>query len=193
METTTAQREFVECLDVIQAAIARACRKIRNADRREETQAEALAHAWRRWLSLSVSSHEPRALAAHIGHWAAKSALAGERFAGRNREACPLDERAQCYGRTVVIRFDRPLPWGERVYAEDLRDTRNFSPADLAAFRIDWLAFVQTLSPKQRFLSEALASGRSQTEVADTCGVDRSAITNQKKRLLAAWEAFQGR
>ena len=66
------------------------------------------------------------------------------------------------------------------------------TPADLAAFRIDFPDWLGTLSGRDRRIVEDLAFGERTGDVAVKYGVSPSRISQMRRQLQEGWEAFIG-
>jgi hypothetical protein len=62
----------------------------------------------------------------------------------------------------------------------------------LAASRIDYPAFLATLSRRDRRIAEMLATGEATTRVAELFGLSLGRVSQLRRELKAAWEAFHG-
>lgn len=77
-------------------------------------------------------------------------------------------------------------------WREMLLEDRTASPADLAASRIDFAAFMTSLSQRKRRIAELLATGESTNRVAKLLGLTAGRISQIRRELEAAWESFHG-
>ena len=73
-----------------------------------------------------------------------------------------------------------------------LVEDRQATPADIAAARIDVSAWLESLPPRSRRLAERLALGESTSDAARQLGVSRSRVSQLRRELHRAWQAFQG-
>ena len=67
---------------------------------------------------------------------------------------------------------------------------KNATPADLAASRIDFPAFLATLSRRDRRLAEKLATGESTSRAARLFGISAGRVSQLRQELKRAWERF---
>ncbi len=75
-------------------------------------------------------------------------------------------------------------------WSEILVEDGTITPADLAASRIDYPAFLATLDPRRRQIAEMLASGESTFDVAQTFSVSPARISQLRNEFRAAWDRF---
>ena len=69
---------------------------------------------------------------------------------------------------------------------------RTCTPADLAASRIDFPAWLCTLSRRDRKVAQFLAFGNRTGDAARRFGVYESRISQLRKELAASWHRFVG-
>ena len=77
--------------------------------------------------------------------------------------------------------------WRE-IVVEDKRAT----PADIAATRIDFAAWLETLSKRQRKIAETLAMGETTSRTARIFRISAGRVSQIRRQLFDRWQAFQG-
>ncbi len=77
-------------------------------------------------------------------------------------------------------------------WSEMLVEDRSVSPADLAASRIDYPAFLATLNPRRREIAEVLATGESTQRTAERFGVSPTRICQFRQEFRTSWNQFVG-
>ena len=65
-------------------------------------------------------------------------------------------------------------------------------PADEAAFRVDFAAWLGGLPEKKRRVAELLAEGHEGVVVARLVGIAQSRVSQLRHELEASWGALQG-
>jgi DNA-binding NarL/FixJ family response regulator len=71
-------------------------------------------------------------------------------------------------------------------------ESRKVSPADLAAFRLDFAEFMRTLTDRQRGVALRLAAGFTTADVAAVYGISAPAISQHRRAREEKWIEFQG-
>jgi hypothetical protein len=96
-----------------------------------------------------------------------------------------------CQRRTKVI-IERPdccdgrsSKWQE-ILVEDQRAT----PADIAAIRIDFEAWLSSLNPRERRVAETLATGESTARAAKMFDVTAGRVSQLRTKFRESWNAF---
>ena len=77
-------------------------------------------------------------------------------------------------------------------WREWLAEDNKVTPADEAAFRVDFANWLAVLPERKRVVAELLAEGHEGVVVARTVGIAPSRVTQLRSELAASWRAFQG-
>jgi hypothetical protein len=80
----------------------------------------------------------------------------------------------------------------EECWKEILIPDRTCTPADLAASRIDFPAWLQTLKPRNRKIALKLAAGETTGRVSRQHRISPGRISQLRRELHAAWLRFHG-
>jgi len=100
-------------------------------------------------------------------------------------EHCQLAKRVRL---DRLDRFDRDTGEWREVLVED----RHAGPAETAAARIDVRDWFQRMSPRDRRIAGALASGGCTGEVARKFHLSAGRISQKRREFLESWREFQG-
>jgi hypothetical protein len=191
---TRAHRQFQEALDRMNRSFRFAFRRRRPQDRAEAI-AEASACAWKAWYGLIRRGKDPLAVGVSgIAGYAIKHTLNGRRIGHRGGGRGAMDvyhPRAQRAGGFRLLSATAPDRPGDGWTDWLLADGRR-SPADEAAFRIDFRAWLDRLPPRKRLLAQLLARGHGTGAVARSLGVTPAAVSQARSWLAADWRRFQG-
>jgi DNA-binding NarL/FixJ family response regulator len=80
----------------------------------------------------------------------------------------------------------------EDCWQEILVADQNATPADLAASRIDFPAWLDTLTARDRKVATKLAAGEKTSAVAKTFNISAGRISQLRRELEVAWRRFHG-
>ena len=80
----------------------------------------------------------------------------------------------------------------EGVWKEILIEDKTVGPAELAASRIDFPAWLRTLKPRDRRIALKLAAGETTSRTAEMFKVSAGRISQVRRELQKAWETFTG-
>jgi hypothetical protein len=84
------------------------------------------------------------------------------------------------------------LDEAEQTWKEVLLEDRRATPADLAASRIDFAAWLAMMSPLRRQIAEFLSLGESTRAAARRFALSPGRISQLRREFHASWSAFQG-
>ena len=175
-----------------------------DAEAREEAVAEAVAAAFEAHVALKARGRNPAAFPARLATYSVLRVQDGRHVGGRRSSRDVLSRKAQRRGFRV-----EPLPASTRasfdnLYAEVhgqqkqdaleecLRDNTQTSVPNQVAFRLDFPAFLQTLTERDRQMALALAEGHLAKHVAGQFGLTAGRVTQLRQRWQRQWLVFQG-
>jgi len=196
---TTAHAQFESALPAITNAVRYAFRRRRPQDRAEAV-AEAQAAAWSAWAGLLKKGKDPVTVGVHgIANNAVRYVRNGRRLGHRGGGRGSMDvyhfkAQSACGFRVVGLDGDaasEPGP-GSDAWREWLACDNRVGPAEEAAFRIDFAAWLDSLPTRRRQVAELLAEGHGTGEVARMLGVTPGAVSQARALLAANWRRFQG-
>jgi hypothetical protein len=99
----------------------------------------------------------------------------------------PVCRRRHAFALERLDRFDQQTcTWHEVVVAD-----RRFTPADAAATKLDFAAWLSSLTVRNRLLAEKLATGETTSDAARLFGVSRGRVSQLRRELYDAWRVFQ--
>jgi DNA-directed RNA polymerase specialized sigma24 family protein len=194
--TADAHRAFDAALPRIDAAIRYHFRR-RPRLLREEAIAEARAYTWAAWHGLLRRGMDPVAVGAVAIAANACRAVTKGRSVGTSR---PVGRGAMdVYHPRVrlatglrVVAFEELAGAPAGAWRDWLAGGRRYGPAEEAAFRIDFAAWLDSLPPRKRRVAELLAEGLRTGEVARRLGVTPGAVSQTRGWLAGAWGRYQG-
>ena len=85
-----------------------------------------------------------------------------------------------------LLQYDTGVGQWQELLVEDQRAT----PADVAITRIDFQAWLSSLSPRMRKLAETLATGETTSAVAELFRVSAGRISQVRRQLMETWDQF---
>ena len=168
-----AQTTFVQMLPEIRRFCWRVFEGRRGA---AENVAEAIALAWEGFLPCHAAGKP--VTAKNLAWYACKRVRSGRRLASPP-------------GRSVTGTHARQ----RGIVQVDLDDyfDRRATPAEMAAFRIDVPAFLESLSSALRRTAEALIEAGQDTrgvDIARELGISPGRLSQRRRELLELWHAF---
>jgi hypothetical protein len=159
---------------------------------RQERVDDALAHAFVLFAHLvrrkRIGLAHPTALARYAIHRVRSGRPIGSRMNRRD----VLSPRAQRQCGFRVISADTGC-WSRHAQSTQLlAESRQTTPAELAAIRIDFASWLDQLSDRQRRIALCLALGEPTGTVAQQFHVSCARISQIRLELATLWRQFQG-
>lgn len=186
------QRGFEEAIPTIEKKAKMYFRGM-DPDKREEMVADTLALGWKYYLRLHQTGKNPDDFISPLGTFTAKQVAIGRRLTGQLPAKDVSPENAVIRKRFFVSRLpDSDASREENELFIALTDNRRMSPADGAAFKIDYESWRERLGPTKRQIAEELAAGGTTNEVAASQGKSPARISQVRKELADDWNEFQG-
>ncbi len=100
-------------------------------------------------------------------------------------------EYAQRRKHFFVERLDRYDP-EEGCWQEAIIEDYRTPVLEQVCFRIDFPAWLQALSPRQRRIAQSLAEGHGTTDVAQKFGLSLARVSQLRRELSDNWRRFYG-
>jgi hypothetical protein len=185
-----ARDRFARLLPELQQQVAFRFRYM-TPELREERTAAAVALAFEMFVRLIRRNKTEQAFPTPLAEYACRQAMSGRQC------GTPLNihditshhcQRNKGIRGQSIHHRDRDTGCWQELVVED----RQASPADVAATRIDFRAWLATLSNRQRQIAEALACGESTQEVARQFQLTGGRISQLRCELRDTWNEFQG-
>lgn len=160
-------------------------------EQREEAVQEALANALVAYVQLHKLGKTEVAYASPLVAYAVKQVCGGRQV------ACPLNSYdimspyAQRKQGFTVSRLQRP-DGTDGGWKEILVEDPSCSPADLAASRIDFTAWLRRLPRQKRRIALMLAMGETTRETARNFAITPGRISQLRREFAQNWQEFHG-
>jgi hypothetical protein len=180
-------------------------RGVKCADRREDYVQETRALAWKYFVREIERGKDPLAYVSQIALFAARHARSGRRVCGQEKGKDVLSPRAQQRHSFTVERLPSSTATphqdlygavqGQRkqdVLEERLRDNTQTPVPEQVAFRLDWPAWLTTITERDRRLVEDLALNHRTQDLAQKYGLSPARISQKRREFHDDWERFCG-
>jgi hypothetical protein len=201
--TATLQVRFVRLLPRIELHAQVYFRDVRCAGQRADCIAEVSALCWKWFVALSQRGKNAAEFVSTLAGFAARAVRSGRRVCGQERgkdvlsasaqqrhgfqvEALPLTTRtahAELYGH----------PQGQQhldCYEERLRDNHVTPVLDQVAFRIDFPAWLETLTARERHIIRAMADSQRTRDLSRRFQVSPARISQLRREFKQDWDRF---
>jgi hypothetical protein len=207
--TTSAQNSlhagFLRILPHIQLHAQVYFRDEQCPDQRADRVTETIALAWTWYRRLAERGKDAGRFVSTLATLAARAVRSGRRACSTEYTKDVMSPVAQRrHGFTVTALsastrgpFEdiRALVRGQQeidAYEERLRDNTVTPPADAAAFRVDFVQFLASLSQRDRDLAMFLSLGHQAKRAASKFGVSPSRVSQLRQRWYREWRRCQG-
>jgi DNA-directed RNA polymerase specialized sigma24 family protein len=184
-----AEPDFLEMLPTIRRVASYAFRHLRRAVR-EDLMAEVIANAFAAFRRLVARGKAALAYPTVLARFAIRQVREGRRLGSQLNVHDVLSPYAQQRKQFSVQRLCNRREGGrwEDLVVEGKRST----PAEIAACRLDFRAWLRRLDRRRRAVALRLAAGESTKEAACRFGVSQCRISQVRAELKDSWQAFQG-
>ena len=183
-------QQFLKMLPVIRKYADKAFQHL-DAEGREDAVHEVIANALVAFARLVQLGKADLAYPTVLARYGAAQLREGRRVGNRRRVSEVLAEYAQRKKGFVVERLDRfhkeSGEWLEAI----VQDTRTPVP-DQVAFRIDFPAWLNSQTKRNRRIAETLAVGSTTGEVARRFKLSPGRISQLRQQFHQSWQEFQG-
>ena len=182
------QEKFVAMLPTIQEhAVFRFRHRL--PEEREELVAETVALACVMFARLVERGKV--GYATPLADYACRQVVVGRRLGSPLNTNDVGSTHCQRRKGVFVQRLDRyDVKDGE--WREIVVEDKNATPADIAATRIDFAAWLETLSKRQRKIAETLAMGETTSRTARIFRISAGRVSQIRRQLFDRWQEFQG-
>jgi hypothetical protein len=158
---------------------------------REELVAEVIANTLVAYVRLVLLGKVGIAYPAVLARYGIRQTLDGRRVGGHLNINDISSSYAQKRQGIVLERLDRPSP-DQPSWSEIVIEDRRAGPAEVAATRIDFAAWLDTLPRRDRKIAESLAIGSRTSEVAKQFDVSECRISQLRREFAESWGEFVG-
>lgn len=187
--TSACNAQFLAMLPAIVTQAKIAFRYLRG-DARQDAIEETVANSFVAFVALAAAGRTSIAYPSVLARYAVAQIREGCRVGGRLRVNDVLAGYAQRRKGFAVERLDYFDP-NEGCWTQALVEDRTAGPADTARVRIDFAAWLGSLSWRDRRIAERLATGHRTGEVAIKFGLSQGRVSQLRRELATSWEAFQ--
>jgi len=181
---------FMSLLPGIVAYARVAFRHLRAEARQEAVQA-VVCNACCAVARLAELGKLELAYASPLARFGVAQVNAGRRTGGRLNRKDVLSRACRACKGIVVQRLDQ-YDVREDAWKEVLVPDRTCTPAALAASRLDFRCWLESLAPRDRKIATSLAAGERTGRLARDHGLSPGRVSQLRQELRASWQRFQG-
>lgn len=195
--------EFEHALPRIRLHACIAFRDVRCRQKRDDCIAEVVALSWKWWLRLRQRGKNPLAFVSAIATFAARAVRSGRRLCGQERAKDVLSFLAQQFHSFRVESLPSSTAtahehlYGEAraqqqldAFEERLQDNTQTPVPDQAAFRIDFPAWLSTLTARERRIIRAMARNERTKDLSTMFELSPARISQLRQEFHNDWQQF---
>ena len=184
------QANFLTVLPAVQNHAAVRFRHL-HAEARAEATAHAVAAAVVSYHALTRQNKLSQAYPGTVATFAVKSVNSGRHVGGHINSKDVLNPLAQ-KRHSIAVRSTTPWNRQEGDWRDMVLETRRASPADQAAFNLDFQTWLQSWSRRDRQIIFQLAAGYGTFAVARRFGISPPRVSQLRQKYRKSWMQFQG-
>jgi hypothetical protein len=160
-------------------------------DAREDLIQEVVSQAYSLFVRLCQRRKLGLVYATPLAQFAIKKVRAGRRLGSRSNSRDLMSPRAGVTKGFTLERLDR-FDRRSGEWREALVEDRTAGPAETAVARIDWVAWLRSLSRRQRTIASVLATGETTGVAARRFRLSPARISQMRVWFRESWQQFQG-
>ena len=153
---------------------------------------DAIALAWSWYLRLVQRGQDASDFAAALASFAVRAVWSGRRVTGSESSQDVLSVTAKLRHGVKVFRLPANGALPMNGWQEAVADNLRTSPDEQAAFRLDFPAWLQTRTDRDRRLIADLAVGERTGDVARKYGLSAGRISQLRRAFCEDWTRFCG-
>jgi hypothetical protein len=178
---------------------------VRCPGRKADLISETLGLCWAWFRRLAARGRDPGQFASALATFAARAARCGRRVTGQESSTDVLSERARArHGFTLsslpaAVRNSHESLYGDvtrqrqqDAFEERLQANAVTPVADQVAFRIDFPAWLNTRTARERRIIRAMLRDERTKDIARQFGVSPGRVSQLRREFERGWERFCG-
>jgi hypothetical protein len=180
-------------------------RHLKSSEHRDEAIAEMIGLGWKWYVDLTRRGKDVTGFVSALATFAARAVKSGRRLCGQERSRdvlSPLAQKRQGFtvhalpvATTTSYEHLYGRPRGQSdldVFEELLRDNTITPVLDQVQFRLDFPAWLQTLSGRDRRLVGAMIRNERTQDLSRRFGVSAARISQLRRAFQQDWNRFCG-
>jgi DNA-directed RNA polymerase specialized sigma24 family protein len=167
-------------------------RGIKCPHRHEDVIQDMIGLAWTWHLRLAEKGKDATAFPTAIACYAARAVRSGSRVTGQERATDVLSPVAQRRRHFFVGKLPDFETLTDHPVCEALLDNTKSPPDETVCFKLDFLAWLASLTERDRGIVEALMIGERALDVANKYRMSAARISQKRRAFCRDWSLFCG-
>lgn len=181
---------FLALLPRIQTHAQICFQHIHCPQKRADRVAEAVALSWKWFQTLVQRGKDPALFPTTLATYAVKGVRAGRKVVGMEKGKDVMNPVAQKRHGFVVGKLPDYATLETNPLNEALIDNRQTSPDEQAAFRLDFAAWLRSLSRRDKHLVTDMGLGERTKDLAHKYGCSPGRVSQKRLELCGDWKSF---
>jgi hypothetical protein len=156
----------------------------------EDAIQETIGLSWKWFLSLTERGKDAAAFPSALAAYAARAVKSGRRVCGQERAKDTLSPTAQQRHGFVTGKLPDFSTLNGNPLQEALIDNTVSPVPDQAAFRLDFPAWLCSLSHRNRDIAEAMALGHGTKHLSRRFGLSEGRVSQLRGQFCDSWKRF---
>jgi hypothetical protein len=160
--------------------------------RREDAIQDMIGLAWQWRLRLAEKGKDATSFPTALATYAARAVKSGSRVTGQERAndvLSPITQRRHHFAIGKLPEFETVT---DHPISEALYDNTKSSPDETVCFKLDFLAWLASLTNRDRGIVEDLMIGERTLDVATKYKVSPARISQKRREFCRDWRTFCG-
>jgi hypothetical protein len=160
--------------------------------RHEDAIQDMIGLAWEWHLRLAEKGKDSTRFPTALATYAARAVKSGRRLVGQEKSQDVLSPLAQQRHHFTVRRLPDFETLSNNLLTEALADNTQSPPDETVCFKLDFAAWLASLTDRDRGIAQDLMVGERTLAVAAKYGVSAARISQKRREFCHAWRAFCG-
>jgi hypothetical protein len=160
--------------------------------KRDDAVAETIAVSWKWFLRIAELGKDIDGFVSTLATYAVRHVRSGRRLCGQEKAKEVLSPVAQQRHGFTVSKLPDFSTLSDNPLQEALHDNTVSPVPDQVCFRLDFPAWMNTLSDRDRRVVEDLMQDERTLDVARKFGVSPSRVSQLRRELMQRWRRFCG-
>jgi hypothetical protein len=167
-------------------------RNLKCPHRQDDAIQEMIGLAWEWHLRLAENGKDSTRFPTALATYAARAVRSGRRLVGQEKSKDVLSPLAQQRHHFTVRKLPDFETLSDNQLTEALADNTKSPPDETVCFKLDFAAWLDILTERDRSIAQDLMVGRRTIDVADKYGLSPGRISQLRREFCQDWQTFCG-
>ncbi|MCI0464318.1 MAG: hypothetical protein L0Z62_45875 [Gemmataceae bacterium] len=182
--------DFLTILPAIERHARFAFRHLQRYHDREDAIAETVAVAWAWYVRLARQGRDATAFPTALASFASRHVKSGRHLCGTENTKDALSPNARRHRGFGVEQLPDNRTQGQSPWQEALIDNTQSPVPEQVIFRLDFPAWLLTLTDRDRRIAEQMALGQRTLDLAGDFSVSPARVSQLRREFRQSWQHF---